>query len=68
MTKWSEKVVELESRGWSLTGIAKEIGLSVQSVSDIKQERTNSPRGMAAVHLHNLHSTGRRPNDLREAA
>lgn len=68
MAKWSDKVLELESRGWSLTGIGREIGLSVQAVSDIKQERTRSPRGMAAVLLHNLHSTGRLPGEMKEAA
>jgi transcriptional regulator with XRE-family HTH domain len=55
MSTWSEKVHELHSAGWTLTDTAREIGLSVQSLSDIKQGRTKEPTGMAAVKLHALH-------------
>lgn len=64
---WQEKVKELEARGWSLTAIGDAIGLSVSGVSDIKQGRTVSPSGMAAVKLHYLHSTGERPPQARVA-
>lgn len=55
MTNWAGIVSDLETLGWSLTGLGKAIGLSPQAVSDIKQGRTKAPSGMAAVKLHNLH-------------
>lgn len=58
---WSERIAALESAGWSLTELAKTIGMSPQALSDIKQGRSNEPRGMAAVRLHSLHSTGALP-------
>lgn len=58
---WSEKVIALEARGWTLTGLAAACGKSVSWVSDIKQGRTKEPGGMAAVRLHNLFSTGATP-------
>ncbi len=68
---WSERIIELEARGWSLVALGLAIGKSAQALSDIKQGRTKEPGGMAAVKLHHLHSTGARPapvNDDREAA
>lgn len=63
---WSERIKELEALGWSLTALGEVIGLSQQSVSDIKQGRTKAPTGMAAVLLHDMHSTGMKPpsNDV----
>jgi len=55
MKTWLERIKDLETAGWSLTGIGEEIGLSPQSLSDIKQSRTTEPRGMAAVRLYLLH-------------
>ncbi len=55
MTNWAGIVSDLETIGWSLTGLGKAIGLSPQAVSDIKQGRTKAPSGMAAVKLHELH-------------
>ena len=55
MNTWASVVSDLESRGWSLTGLGKAIGLSPQAVSDIKHGRTKAPSGMAAVRLHDLH-------------
>lgn len=52
---WSEKIEELEGKGWSLKKIGDEISLSVSSISDIKNGRTKSPTGMAAVKLYQLH-------------
>ncbi len=60
-TSWSEKVRALELIGWSLTGLAEAVGLSVQALSDVKQGRTRAPAGMAAVQLHHLYSTGAKP-------
>lgn len=54
--EWSQVVRDIEAQGWSLTQIGDAIGLSVASVSDIKQGRTKEPRGMAAVELHKLHA------------
>jgi hypothetical protein len=61
MDTWADKISVLEARGWSLTGIGKAIELSPQALSDIKQGRSTEPRGMAAVRLHNLFSTGAMP-------
>lgn len=64
---WAERITDLEGRGWSLTGIGESIQLSPQGVSDIKQGRTKAPTGMAAVRLHNLHSTGAKPPHTTDA-
>ena len=61
MTNWAGIVSDLETLGWSLTGLGRAIGLSPQAVSDIKQGRTKAPSGMAAVRLHDLHSRGAGP-------
>lgn len=61
MTNWAGIVSELETLGWSLTGLGRAIGLSPQAVSDIKQGRTKAPSGMAAVKLHQLHERGDGP-------
>jgi transcriptional regulator with XRE-family HTH domain len=55
MKTWLERVSELEAAGWSLTRLGNEIGLSPQSLSDIKQGRSKEPRGMSAVRLYLLH-------------
>jgi transcriptional regulator with XRE-family HTH domain len=64
MSTWSERITDLEGLGWSLTELGKAIGLSAQSVSDIKCGRTAEPRGMAAVRLHRLHEIRRPPRRL----
>lgn len=56
MTNWAGIVSDLETLGWSLTGLGRAIGLSPQAVSDIKQGRTKAPSGMAAVKLHEIHT------------
>jgi transcriptional regulator with XRE-family HTH domain len=61
MKPWSERIADLQRVGWSLTALASVIGCSPQALSDIKQGRSQEPRGMAAVRLHNLHSTGALP-------
>ena len=61
MDTWADKIAALESRGWTLTGIGRAIELSPQALSDIKQGRSSEPRGMSAVLLHNLFSTGAKP-------
>lgn len=61
MTNWADIVSDMETRGWSLTGLGRAIELSPQAVSDIKQGRTKAPSGMAAVKLHQLHASDARP-------
>lgn len=51
---WSSAVIDLETKGWSLTGLGRAIGLSPQAVSDIKHGRTKAPAGMAAVRLFRI--------------
>ena len=55
MKTWSERIIELEATGLSLTEIADRIEASLSSVSEIKQGRSKQPCGMAAVNLHALH-------------
>ncbi len=52
---WKDRITDLVAADWSLTKIAEATGLSVQSLSDIKQGRINEPRGMPAVKLFHLH-------------
>lgn len=54
-TSWSQRIIELESIGWSLKAIAEHIDLSPQAVSDIKRGSSKAPTGMAAVRLYELH-------------
>jgi transcriptional regulator with XRE-family HTH domain len=54
MDTWSEKVRALEAAGMTLTEIARQTGMSLPGVSDVKQGRTKNPGGMPAVRLHTL--------------
>ena len=68
---WADRIKDLEALNWSLTAIGLAIGLSPQSVSDIKRGRTKAPAGMAAVRLHELHAQALTPpavEDDSEAA
>ena len=58
---WADRINALEARGWSVSGIARSIGKSPQTLSEIKHGRSNEPCGMAAVQLHHLHTTGAMP-------
>lgn len=59
---WAQQaVVDLESWGWTLTGIAEATGISLGSVSDLKQLRTKEPTGMGAVKLSKLHDAKQGP-------
>lgn len=55
MRTWSQRVTDIEATGWSLTKIARHIGLNPPAVSDIKTGRTIEPKGMPAVELYKLH-------------
>ena len=54
MNEWQARVNHLVGSGMSVNDIAKAVGLTAQSVSDIKCDRTGEPKGMAAVKLHAL--------------
>lgn len=51
---WKNAVLDMEALGWSLTNLARFVGLSPQGMSDIKHGRTSAPNGMVAVKLHAL--------------
>lgn len=53
---WSRCIKALQANGWTLTNLAKEVGISVSGLSDIKQGRSSAPRGMVAVKLHDLYA------------
>jgi len=56
MKTWKERVEELEASGMTLTDIAGAVDSSTSVISEIKQGRSKSPRGMTAVKLHELHT------------
>jgi len=70
MKTWAQQAVhELEARGWSLTAIAEATGLSLGSVSDLKQLRTKEPAGFArATKLRELYESGALPQQSTKAA
>jgi transcriptional regulator with XRE-family HTH domain len=51
-----------------LAEIGEAIGLATSSVSDIEQGRTASPRGDAAMKLHELHLERCSPKASRKSA
>ena len=53
---WARCISNIERSGMSLTEIARQIGLSLSAVSDIKHGRTKAPNGSAALVLARLHS------------
>lgn len=56
-TTWSDRIKDLEARGWSLKRIADALGASAAAISEIKQGRTKAPTGMVAVELFLLHQS-----------
>ena len=63
MTTWKDKVLALQERGWSLTGLARRTRASVGAISDLKHGRTKEPRANVALELHHLYSTGAVPDE-----
>lgn len=61
MNDWQRIVRELESRGWSLTGLAREVEASIGAIADLKQGRTKEPRASVGLKLHAIFSSGRKP-------
>ena len=66
MDDWQRIVRELEARGWSLTGLAREVEASIGAIADLKQGRTKEPRASVGLKLHALHGSGRTPSDQQE--
>lgn len=56
MSTWASLIQELRAAGMTLSEIGAEIGLSTGAVGDIAKGRTESPRGTAAMKLHQLHA------------
>ncbi|PJJ99964.1 hypothetical protein CO615_04635 [Lysobacteraceae bacterium NML75-0749] len=69
---WKNLVLDMEALGWSVTGLAREVGISQQGLSDIKHGRTSAPNGMVAVRLHALWQAktppAAKPSATKEAA
>jgi transcriptional regulator with XRE-family HTH domain len=55
MTTWASRIEDLQAVGMTLADIGAEVGLSTGGVGDIASGRTESPRGDAALKLHQLH-------------
>lgn len=58
---WKEKVLALQSRGWTLAELAVKSGASIGAIADLKKERTREPRANVGLKLHRLYSTGAKP-------
>jgi IS30 family transposase len=54
-TVWARKIGQLEKAGMSLVGISRAVGVSTSTISELKQGRTQQPRGNAALKLIELH-------------
>lgn len=65
MNKWGRMVSDLREWGMTLAEIGQAVGLAASSVSDIQQERTQTPNGDAAVRIHELHK--KRARNARRA-
>jgi transcriptional regulator with XRE-family HTH domain len=55
MSKWAERIRELQAAGMTLAEIGARIGLATSTVGDLANGRSESPRGEAALKLHSLH-------------
>jgi transcriptional regulator with XRE-family HTH domain len=54
MSTWSDRIRRLEADGWTLAELAKAVGIAYSTLNDIKNGRTQEPKGMAAVRLYCL--------------
>jgi len=55
MNTWAQRIRDLQSYGMTLQQIADQVGLATSSIGDIANERSEAPRGDAAVALYELH-------------
>jgi hypothetical protein len=55
MNPWAKRIRDLQEAGLKLSEIGEKIGMSTSGVGDIANERTDSPRGDAALALDKLH-------------
>ena len=55
MNTWAKRIRDLQEAGLKLSEIGEKIGMSTSGVGDIANDRTESPRGDAALALDKLH-------------
>ena len=55
MITWASRIQDLKDHGLTLAEIGELVGLATSSVGDLATGRTESPRGEAALKLHDLH-------------
>lgn len=55
MPNWSHRIRTLRRSGLTLAAIGARVGLSPAAVCDIEKQRTNAPRGDAALALDELY-------------
>ncbi len=55
MQAWATRISDLTSRGLTYADIGERIGLAPSTVGDLATGRSKSPRGEAAIRLHDLH-------------
>lgn len=55
MTAWASRIKDLQASGLTLLQIGTLTGLAPSTVGDLATGRSASPRGEAAVKLHELH-------------
>lgn len=55
LNAWAKRIRDLQEAGMKLSEIAEKIGMSTSGVGDIANNRTDSPRGDAALALDKLH-------------
>lgn len=67
MSTWAERISDLQEAGFTLADIGEKIGLATSTVGDIATGRSSSPRGDAALKLHELHEK-HRPSKRQRAA
>lgn len=67
MTTWRQRISDLRETGLTLSEIGQLTGLSTSAVSDIANGHSESPRGDAAVLLHELHRSKCKVDRVRRA-
>lgn len=69
MVTWSSRIRDLQQSGLTFAEIGALVGLATSSIGDIATGRSGSPRGEAAIRLHELHRRrcARAPGALRAA-
>lgn len=55
MTIWQKKIKALGLVGWGISRIAREVGVSIAAVSELKQGRSKEPRFTTAMRINALY-------------